>query len=103
MLDLSPHTWKFGYLNCKVARQQCLICIGVKLKRKKAQKEKRFLSNYAKHLSICNWIKTRQLQLSAVANRDETKLIDIIEAVVPVDLPESVNVAKAVELIEAKI
>ena len=26
-------------------------------KRKKAQKEKQFLSNYAKHSSICNWIK----------------------------------------------
>ena len=25
--------------------------------RKKAQKEKQFLSNYAKHSSICNWIK----------------------------------------------
>ena len=40
------------YLNSKVARQQCLIRVRVKLqkKKKKAQKENQFLRNDAKHL-----------------------------------------------------
>ena len=49
---------KFDGLHSKVARQQCLIRIKVELKKeKKAQKEKQFLSNYAKYSFICNWIK----------------------------------------------
>ena len=38
-----------------------------------------------------------------MVNRDETQLVDITEAVVPVDHLESVNVTKAVELIKAKV
>ena len=38
-----------------------------------------------------------------MAYRDETDLVDINEAVVPVELSESVNVAKVVELIEAQV
>ena len=38
-----------------------------------------------------------------MANRYKTELVDITDAVVPVDLPESVNEAKAVELIQAKV
>ena len=37
-----------------------------------------------------------------MANRNKTELVDITEAVVPVDLLESIIVAKTVELIEAK-
>ena len=55
---------------------------------KKAIK-KQFLSNYAKHLCICNWIKRANSSLRVADDRNETKLVDITEAVVPVELIEA--------------
>ena len=65
---------------------------------KKAPK-KQFLSNYAKHLCICNWIKRANSSLR-VMNRNETKLVDITEAVVLVELIEAMVQAIDLEINE---